>query len=81
MAQSYENRKPKMNEHRRKILNLLEFILEVDDNVDTVYNVFCIHAGPEDGEDMTWIKDEEWSELLQAYADKLILYGGTDVRS
>ena len=71
MAQSYENRKPKMNEHRRKILNLLEFILEVDDSIDTVYNVFCNHVSPEDGEDMTWITDEEWSDLLQTYADRL----------
>ena len=72
MAQSYENRKPKMNEHRRKILNLLEFILEVDDNVDTVYNLFCdTLIGPVDGEDMTCITDEEWSDLLQTYADKL----------
>ena len=78
MAQSYENRKPKMNEHRRKILNLLEFILEVDDSIKSVFNVFDTHVA-QDYLDLTGVSDKEWAEWFQDYADTLIRKGGTDV--
>jgi hypothetical protein len=64
-------RKPVMSEARRKVLNLLEFCLESEPEVDSVFNMFCLHAAQQD-EDQTWVTDEEWAEWLQDYANKLI---------
>lgn len=66
----YTERKGKMSKHRRNILNLLEYILEVDDTIDSVYNAFCLHVSQVD-EDMTWINDEEWAQWFEEYAEKL----------
>lgn len=63
-------RKPKMNEHRRKILNLLEYIIETDPNMDTVYNVFAECVAQQD-EDLTWADDEEWAQWFEEYVAKL----------
>ena len=60
-----------MNEHRRKVLNLLEFILEADPSIDSVFNAFCLHVSQID-EDMIWVDDEEWAQWFQDYADKLL---------
>ena len=63
-------RKPKMCKHRRKILNLLEYILEVDTSIDTVYNAFALHVAQID-EDHIWVQDEEWAQWFEEYAAKL----------
>ena len=62
-------RKPKMNEHRRKVLNLLEYILEVDSSLATVYDAF-FHVSPAN-EDLNWVDDEEWADWFEEYASKL----------
>ena len=63
-------RKPRMSESRRKILNLLEYILEVDTTVETVYNAFQLHVAQMD-EDLTWENDETWAQWFEEYAHKL----------
>ena len=63
-------RKPKMCKHRRKILNLLEYILEVDTTIDTVYNAFALHVAQVEA-DLTWESDEEWAQWFEEYAAKL----------
>jgi len=63
-------RKPRMSEARRKILNLLEYILEVDTSIDTVYNAFALHVAQRD-EDHCWVNDEEWAQWFEEYAHKL----------
>ena len=68
----HAERKPVMAEARRKVLNLLEFILEVDNTIDTVYNVFMLVGGfaPMD---LSEVSDEEWAEWLQEYADSMCI--------
>lgn len=63
-------RKPRMNYHRRKILNLLEYILETDSDIDSVYNAFALHVAQRD-EDHVWVNDEEWAQWFEEYAEKL----------
>ena len=63
-------RKPKMSDDRRKILNLLEYILEVDTTIDTVYNAFVMHVTQVD-EDLSWVNDEEWAQWFEEYANKV----------
>jgi len=63
-------RKPKMCKHRRKILNLLEYILEVDTEIESVYNVFQLHVAQMD-EDLTWEDDDTWAQWFEEYAAKL----------
>ena len=63
-------RKPKMCKHRRKILDLLEYILEVDTEIDTVYNTFALHVAQGE-EDLSWVEDEEWAQWFEEYAAKL----------
>ena len=62
-------RKPKMSDDRRKILNLLEYILEVDSSLATVYDAF-FHVSPAN-EDLNWVDDEEWADWFEEYAEKL----------
>ncbi|KKN92301.1 hypothetical protein LCGC14_0207920 [marine sediment metagenome] len=64
-------RKPLMDKHRRKVLDLLEFCLESEPEVDSVFNMFCLHVAQRE-EDHTWVEDEEWAEWFQDYANKLI---------
>ena len=64
-----DTRKPKMNEHRRKVLNLLEYILEVDSSLATVYDAF-FHVSPAN-EDLNWVEDKEWAQWFEEYANKL----------
>ena len=63
-------RKPKMSLNRRKILNLLEYILEVDNSIGSVYNAFALHVAQID-EDHIWVDDEEWAQWFEEYAAKL----------
>ncbi len=65
-----DTRKPKMSDDRRKILNLLEYILEVDTTIDTVYSVFALHVSQR-GDDLIWAEDEEWAQWFEEYASKL----------
>ena len=67
-----KERKPKMSEARRKVLNLLEFILEAKPDIDSVFNVFTRHAMHDDGTEFDWVTDNQWVEWLQTYADELI---------
>ena len=62
-------RKPRMSLDRRKILNLLEYILEVDSSLATVYDAF-FHVSPAN-EDLNWVDDEEWAKWFEEYAHKL----------
>jgi len=64
-------RKPAMSKDRRKVLNLLEFILEAQPDIESVFNVFVLHVAQQD-EDHTWVSDEQWAEWMQDYANKLI---------
>jgi hypothetical protein len=67
MAQSYEHRKPVMDETRRKVLNLLEFVLELDPathSVDAVFYVLRCSEG-------VWT-DEEMAVVLEGYARDLL---------
>ena len=63
-------RKPQMCKHRRKILNLLEYILEVDTTPESVYNVFALYVAQRD-EDLCWQSDEIWADWFEKYAEKL----------
>ena len=63
-------RKPKMSLARRKILNLLEYIIETDPAMDTVYNVFALYVAQVE-EDLIWADDEEWAQWFEEYANKL----------
>jgi hypothetical protein len=63
--------KPVMNGHRRKVLNLLEFCLEMNPDIDTVFNLFVLYAAQQD-EDHVWVSEEQWGDWLQDYADKLL---------
>ena len=63
-------RKPRMSLDRRKILNLLEYILEVDSSIDTVYNAFFFHVSQID-EDISHMSDETWAQWFEEYAHKL----------
>ena len=63
-------RKHKMSVARRKILDLLEYIIETDPNMDTVYNVFALYVAQRD-EDLTWADDEEWAQWFEEYANNL----------
>ncbi len=67
---SITTRKPKMSADRRKILNLLEYILEVDTDIHSVYNVFALHVVPID-KDIRRENDEEWAKWFEEYAHKL----------
>ena len=69
-------RKPRMSESRRKILNLLEYILEVDNEIYSVYNAFILHVSPVNKKDLNWVEDEEWAQWFEDYASKLSK-GGT----
>lgn len=71
-------RKPRMSEARRKILNLLEYILETQPKVDSIYNVFTLHVSQIE-EDLIWVNDEEWAQWFEEYAKKIS--GGSDVDS
>lgn len=64
-------RKPQMSKDRRKVLDLLEFCLEMNPDIDTVFNVFVLHAAQRD-EDHVWVSEEEWGDWLQDYADELL---------
>ena len=70
LDKEYPARKPQMSLARRKILNLLEYIIETDPNMDTVYNVFVLDVAQRD-EDHCWISDEEWAQWFEEYAHKL----------
>ena len=59
-----------MCKHRREILNLLEYILEVDTDIDTVYNAFVLHVAQVEA-DLTWESDEIWAQWFEEYAAKL----------
>ena len=69
-------RKPRMSADRHKILNLLEYILEVDTTIDTVYNAFVLHVSQVD-EDLSWeqglfqMSDETWAQWFEEYAENL----------
>ena len=63
-------RKPQMCKDRRKILNLLEYILEVDPSPDSVYNVFALYVAQRD-EDLIWQSDETWAQWFDEYAANL----------
>jgi len=63
--------KQPMSEDRRKVLTLLEFILEMKPDIDSVYNAFVLYVAQKD-EDLVWVSDAEWGDWLQAYADKLL---------
>lgn len=63
-------RKDKMSLARRKILNLLEYIIETDPRMDTIYNVFVLHVAQRD-EDLSWSNDEMWAQWFEEYAHKL----------
>ena len=63
-------RKPKMCKHRRKILDLLEYVLEVDPSPDSVYNVFALYVAQVD-EDLIWVDDETWALWFEEYAEKI----------
>jgi hypothetical protein len=65
-------RKPKMSKERRKVLNLLEFILESNPDIDTVFNVFTRHARHDDGTEFDWVSDGQWAAWLRIYADELV---------
>jgi hypothetical protein len=60
-------RKPKMSEARRKVLNLLEFCLEMNPDAHSVDSVFYVLRSSLGG---AW-SDEEMVVLLQGYADDL----------
>lgn len=65
-------RKPKMSADRRKILNLLEYIIETDPSMDTVYNVFALYVAQVDEEEgLSWADDEEWAQWFEEYANNL----------
>lgn len=64
-------RKPMMDIHRRKILNLLEYILETDDEIYSVYNAFILHVSPVNKKDLNWVSDEEWAQWFEEYANKI----------
>ena len=64
-------RKPRMSEARRKILNLLEYILEVDPEIYSVHNAFTLHVSPVHRKDLNWVKEEEWVQWFEEYANKL----------
>ncbi len=66
-------RKPVMDKDTRKVLDLLEFILEMKkghENV-SVYNTFVLMVAQQE-EDLCWITDAEWAVWFQDYADKLL---------
>ncbi|KKK62517.1 hypothetical protein LCGC14_3003530 [marine sediment metagenome] len=68
-----DTRKPRMSNDRRKILNLLEYILEVDTEIDTVYNAFFLHVSQmgEEGRDESCVTEAEWAQWFEEYANKL----------
>jgi hypothetical protein len=74
----YSERKLPISEHRRKILNLLEFILEMEDDIEveygvnSVFNVFARRVMYDDRSEFTYVTDEQWATRFQAYADHLL---------
>ena len=63
-------RKPKMNEHRRKVLNLLEYILESDPYWSGVTDL--IKGVTFTAKDLS---DKELADALQEYANGLVKAG------
>ena len=60
-----------MSKDRRKVLDLLEFCLEMNPDIDSVFNVFTWVALQHDKE-RKLLSDKEWGDGLQDYADMLL---------
>ena len=61
-------RKPQMDKDRRKVLDLLEFVLELAPEVHSVNAIFTVFGGKVGG---PWT-DKEMAVILQGYADDLL---------
>lgn len=64
-------RKVKMHKDTRKVLDLLEFVLEMSPEQGSVYQRLVCNVAQQD-EDLLWVTDTEWADWLQDYADKLL---------
>ncbi len=66
-------RKPLMDEHRRKVLNLLEFCAEMDQDCTSIHELLRGIIGSDSLVTARDWSDEELSIKLQEYADKLFV--------
>jgi hypothetical protein len=76
MAQTYENRKPVMDEDKRKVLNLLEFISEMCPSLrvcQLIVNCVPPEVRSRMNNDLYYIPDADMKVYLQEYADNLVL--------
>ena len=65
-----DERKPVMSKDTRKILNLLEFILEMRPEQGSVYNQFVCAVAQQD-DDLMYVTDDVWAGWFQDYAEKI----------
>jgi len=63
-----DERKPRMSEARRKVLNLLEFILEIDPATPSVDSLFYKLSRV----DNHFWTDEDMAVILEGYANDLL---------
>jgi hypothetical protein len=72
MAQTYEHRKPVMSEDKRKILNMLEFIMETcpwQRACQIMVNCIPPEVLERVHNDLFYIPDADMAEYLHEYAD------------
>ena len=73
---SDSERKPLMNEHRRKVLDLLEFCSEADPYCTSIHELLRGLVGGDNLVTARDWSDKELSVVLQEYADKLLTNKG-----